>query len=182
MALTLSDSKSYTMEALRKNRWVLQFSSIPGTTGKEEELAFVAHTANAPTLTFTASEYKRMNETFYAAGRPTWNELSMTFFDFIRSANGVSAGDILYEWSKKIYNPLTGQMGYKSQFATSATFAQLDPAGAVIRAWNLFHVWPTSINFGDGFSADAEDLVDITVTFKYDLAIKIADASNSSST
>lgn len=183
MPLTISDSRSYTIEPLRKNRWVLQFASIPGASNGDEatELAFVAHTSNAPTLTMTPVEYNRLNEKFYTAGRPVWNDLSMSFYDFIRSGANKSAGDIIYSWTNKIYNPLTGQMGYKSQYTTSATLAQLDPEGTVIRAWNLFHVWPSTTNFGDGLSADDDGLLDIQVTFKYDIAIKITDQVDSRS-
>jgi hypothetical protein len=50
-------------------------------------LALAAHTCNAPTLTFAQTEYQRMNETFYTAGKPKWNEINMTFFDSVLTAS-----------------------------------------------------------------------------------------------
>ena len=179
MALKISDSRSFQLEPLRKNRWVFQFSSIPGSNGNEEELAFVAHTSNAPQLSFNDSSYKRMNETFKLAGTPIWNDINASFYDFIRKGSGKSAGDILYDWASVIYNPLTGQQGYKTQYATSGTLAQLDPAGNVIRAWNLFSIFPQSVDFGGSFSAEDDGLCEISVAFKYDLAIKITDSTSS---
>ena len=114
MAIKLSDSKSFKLEPIRKNRWVFQFSAIPGNDNNQAEaLAFVCKTCNAPEITFEGQTANRMNETFNYAGLPKWNDITCTFYDYIRnsSANSeLSAGDILYNWSCMIYNPLTGQM------------------------------------------------------------------------
>lgn len=183
MALKISDSRSFKLEPLRKNRWVFEFSAIPGNTGAQSDaLAFVAHTCNAPTITFADSTASRLNEQFKYAGNPTWNDITCSFYDFIRNSSAtdseLSAGDILYNWSCMIYNPLTGQMGYKTQYATSATLAQLDPAGNIVRAWNLFGIFPSSVNFGDGFDYNSGDISEVSATFKYDLAIKISDSTS----
>src|SRR5574344_368316 len=181
MAIKLSDSKPFKLEPMRKNRWVFQFSSIPGNVDENSEaLAFVAHTCNAPAITFDKQSTSRMNEKFNYAGLPTWNDISCSFYDFIRnsSTSTLSAGDILYNWASIIYNPLTGQMGYKTQYATSATLAQLDPAGNVVRAWNIFVIFPTSINWGDGLSSEDAGVSEVQATFTYDLAIKISDSKS----
>jgi hypothetical protein len=179
MALKISDPRSFKLEPLKKNRWVFEFAAIPGNDSYQADaLAFVAHTCNAPTLTFADVTTGRLNEQFKYAGNPTWNNITCSFYDFIRNSNDtseLSAGDILYNWSTMIYNPFTGQMGYKTQYATSATLSQLDPAGNVIRAWNIFGIFPTNINFGDGFDYNSSDISEVTAEFKYDLAIKITD-------
>jgi len=176
MALVLSSSESSTMEPVRKNRWVMQFKSIPGNdsnSNAKDKLGFVAHTCSIPSVSFGQTEYHRINERFYNAGKPTFNELSMTFYDFIQGTN--SASQILYNWLQKVYNPLTGQMGFKKQYSTSGTLAQLDPMGGVIRTWNLFYVWPASVDFGGSLSSEDDGFADISVTFRYDLAIKGVD-------
>ena len=153
MALKISDSRSFKLQPMKKNNWVFQFSAIPGNTDKQNEaLAFVAKTCNAPVITYQDTVIDRMNEQFKFAGKPQWTDINCTFYDFIRKSdtNELSAGDILYNWGCMIYNPLTGQMGYKTQYATSATLAQLDPAGNIIRAWNLFGIYPSNIDFGNG--------------------------------
>jgi len=170
MPLVLSNSASSTMEPIKKNRWIMQFSDIPGSSGKQEKLALVAVTASAPTLSYNATEYHRLNERFYTAGKPTWSEIPMTFYDFISGTD--SAGDILYKWSTSIYNPLTGEMHWKSKFTTTGTLALLDPLGQPTRIWNLYHLWPMNVNFGDGLDAASEELQLISVTFRYDFAVK----------
>lgn len=184
MSLKISDSKSFKLEPMKKNRWIFEFSDIPGSSSQAEPLAFVAHTCSAPQLQFEAQSVARLNETFNFAGKPQWQDMSCTFYDSIRNSsvsNEMSAGDILYNWSCMIYNPLTGQMGYKTQYATSATLAQLDPAGNIIRAWNIFGIFPTSISFGEGLSYDDNGVSEISATFKYDLAIKVEDSKSSES-
>ena len=181
MAIKMSDSKSFAMEPMLKNRWLFMFTAVPGSTDDQTEaLGFVAKSCNAPDVTFGDVKVERMNETYNFAGKPTWGQITCDFYDFIRNANNsgseLSAGDILNNWSNVIYNPFTGQMGYKTQYATSAVLAQLDPAGNIVRAWNLYGIFPTSIKYGDGFDTSSSEPSTVNAVFKYDLAVKIADA------
>lgn len=185
MALVLSDSRTSIMESVRKNRWLMQFTTIPGGVSvqpgsAQESLSFVAITANAPTLTFESKEYHRLNERFYTAGKPTWAEVTMTFYDFISGTS--SAAHILYKWATAMYNPLTGAMAFKKNYTTTGTLAMLDPAGSPVRVWNLYHLWPTSVNFGDGFDAASDDINTISATFRYDFAIKQDDVETGRTT
>jgi hypothetical protein len=149
----------------------MQFTTIPGA-GDAESLAFAAHTAARPAITYNQIEHQRLNERFYVAGKPTWNELPMTYFDFIRGANSVSS--IIYNWSQIVYNPITGAMGFKTEYSTSGTLAMLDPAGGIVQVWNLFYIWPAAVTYGD-LSADEDGLTEVSVTFRYDYAVKGTD-------
>lgn len=184
MAIRISDSRSFKLQPLKQNNWVFQFSAVPGNNNQQEALAFVAKTCNAPEITYGELTVKRMNETYNFAGNVQWNTISCQFYDFIRNGadgqNELSAGDILYNWSCMIYNPLTGQMGYKTQYATSATLAQLDPAGNIIRAWNMFGIFPSKINWGQGLDYESGNQCMIDAEFKYDLAIKVQDSRTAS--
>ena len=172
MALVLSSSQSSILEPMRKNRFVIQFKSVPGG-GDRDKLAFVVKSTNAPTLTYAAKDYDRINEKFYTAGKPIWNELTIVFYDFIQGSD--SAASIMDNWARSIYNPITGQMFFKTQYSTSATLAQLDPAGGVVRTCNYFYIWPQSIAYGEGLDSTSDDLCEVTAVFKYDLAVKGTD-------
>lgn len=176
MSLTLSSSLSSTLEPLRKHRWVMQFTTIPGVVGADAatSLAFCAHTGQRPTQTYNVTELQRLNERFYVAGKITWGELPMTFFDYINGIN--SASDILWNWSKMIYNPVTGQMHFKKEYATSGTLGMLDPLGGIVQVWNLFYVWPFTVNWGE-LSADDDAPAEVSVTFRYDYAVKGIDSN-----
>jgi len=172
MAISLTTSKSSSLENLKKNRFVMQFTAIPGG-GDPSELAFAMHTATVPGLSYNPIENQRLNERFFTAGKPTWTDLTATFYDYI--AGSKSAGQILYDWSQSIYNPVTGQMYFKTQYSTSSTLAQLDPAGGIVRLWNIYYIWPTTVGWGDALSYDDDTIAECNVTFKYDYAIKAND-------
>lgn len=176
MAIYLSSSQSSTLEPLRKNRFIIQFTETPpSTTGNgPSKLAFCAHVSTKPEVSFNPVEQHRLNERFWVAGKPTWNDLAMTFYDFIEGPD--SASNILWEWATTIYNPITGQMYFKTQYMTSATLAMLDPAGGVVQVWNLFYIWPQTVTWGD-LASDSDDLSEVSVTFKYDYAVKGTDVS-----
>ncbi len=183
MSLKISDSRSFKLEPMRKNRFLFQFSSVPGNSGDlSDGLAFVAKSASLPVISFEKTQTKRIHEGFNTAGMVSWNDLNVVFNDFIRnsSSSDVSAGDAMYNWASMIYNPLTGQMGYKTQYATSASEAQFDPAGNIIRAWNIFGIFPTSVDFGGTLSYDDAGATEITCTYAYDLAIKVEDSKTAS--
>ena len=185
MGLKISSSNSFKIQPLKKNGWIFQFSAIPGNTSAQAEaLAFVAKSATAPSISFGDLSTSRLNETFNYAGKHTWNEIPCTFYDYIRNSSAtsgeLSAGDILYNWSCMVYNPLTGQNGYKTQYATSATLAQIDPAGNIIRAWNLFGIFPKTVDFGGQLDYTQDAICEISATFKYDLAIKVPDSKTAS--
>ena len=170
--ISLTTSKSSTLEPLKKNRFVMQFTTVPGG-GDSAELAFAMHTATIPNVTFNPTESQRLNERFWSAGKPTYNDLSCTFYDYI--AGAASAGQILYDWSQSIYNPITGQMYFKTQYSTSSTMAQLDPAGGIVRVWNVYYIWPQMVSWGDALSYDDDTIAECSVTFKYDYSLKGAD-------
>ena len=180
MAISLSSSQSSTLEPLKKNRWVLQFTSVPGNSSDAAaKLAFCAHTCARPTITYAQTEIQRLNERFYTAGKPTWSEMSMSFYDYIDGPTSVS--DILWNWNQKIYSPITGAMGFKVEYAASGTLAMLDPSGGVVQIWNLFYVWPATLAYND-LSADDETPVEVNATFRYDYAVKGIDVNTTPST
>lgn len=174
MAVAISSTKSSTIEPIKKNRWIWQFTSVPGNGAEAiSDLAFAAHSASVPQVTFNATEAQRLNERFWTAGKPTFNDLSCSFYDYIEGSK--SSGQIMYNWMQTIYDPITGQMFFKKQYATSGTLAQLDPAGAIVRIWNVFYIWPTSVGFGDALNYDDDGISECAITFKYDFALKAND-------
>jgi hypothetical protein len=173
MALFLTSSQSSTLEPLRSNRWIMQFTTVPGAVQEaNERLAFMAHSASRPNLSFESSEHHRLNERFYTAGKPEWSEISVEFYDFIQGEKSVS--HILWQWANQIYNPVSGQMGFKNQYQTSSTLAMLDPQGGIVQVWNLFYIWPMEVNWNE-LSADSSDILNVSVTFRYDYAVKGTD-------
>lgn len=171
MSIVLSTSESAKLEPKRKNRWIVSFDAVPGnSTTAPTSLAFCAHTGTRPTVTFNSTEVHRINEKWKFANKPDWSDLPFTFYDFI-TADGVgSAFTIIKNWWNKIYQPLTGQMGYAIEYKTHGTLAMLDPKGVVVQTWHLFYVWPTSVNY-QNVSYEDEGISEVDVSFKYDYAV-----------
>lgn len=175
MSLVLSSSQSSTLEPIRKNRFIYQFEEVPGNESNDasKSLAFACHTSGIPKFTTAAAETNRLHEKFWTAQKPEWETLNASFYDYLNAEK--SAGQILYNWQTKIYNPITGQMGYKTEYATTSTLAQLDPHGAIFRMWNIFYIWPTTVTYGDGLDYNADDIMNVDVEFRYDFAVKADD-------
>lgn len=184
MGLTLSSSRSSLLEPVRKNRFVIQFDSVPGNEHNakaSENLAFACKSSDIPNFTVNKSEHMRFHERFKVANRPEFNDLNIVFYDYVNAAEAgsESVGQILYNWYTNIYDPLTGQMHYKKHYSTNSILAQLDPAGAIFRMWNIFYIWPTEVKFGDGLDAESDDLMQLEATFTYDFALKSRDTDPS---
>lgn len=186
--ITLTSSQSSKAEPFRGHRWIIQFS-FPSTftafgsgdiSTRVDDLAFCAHTSTVPSISFNNTEMHRLNEKFKSAGKPSFNDLSMSFYDFISKDGTIApssgenqAGRILYNWSKAIYDPNTGEMGYKVEYAANAALAQLDPRGNIVRTWNIFYIWPISVEFGGGLSYESDSPLDVTCNFVYDYATQV---------
>ena len=171
MTLNLLDDTSRTTEPKRKDRWFFAFNDIP-TVGeqKENNLAFVAATAARPAVTFNQVETHRLNDKFYWAGKPTWNEMPSTFYDLIYGAT--SATQLIWKWKDKVHYSITGQMGFKRNYsAPSCMLAMLTPEGEISEKWFLFNVWPAAIDSGD-LSSEDDGVAMVSVTWRYDYAIK----------
>lgn len=173
MPIMLSSSESSTLEPKRKHRWVLQLNTVPGG-GDAGRIAFCAHTGRRPAIAYNVTELQRLNERFYMAGKPTWTEMPMSFYDYMEGSNSVS--QILYSWSTSIYDPITGAMGFKEAYKANGTLAMLDPAGGVAEIWNLFYLWPYSIDWGE-LSSEDDGIAEVSAVFRYDFAIKGSDIS-----
>lgn len=172
MSVKLTSSASSSMEPLKKNRWIFQITEVPGAPSGADGLAFAAFAATVPKFTTNAIESDRINEKFYIAGKGTWNDLSVSFYDYIQSD---SPGQSLYDWSQEVYDPITGQVGFKSSYSTTATLAHLDPQGAIVRMWNIFHMWPTEVDLGGSLSYTDDGIQEVVANFKFDYALKASD-------
>ena len=179
MAIMLSNSQSSTLEPLRKNRYIMQFTAIPGAGGSEEAMAFACIQASRPELEVKEKEMKRLHETFYVAGsQATWNTQEVKFYDFIQGST--SASQVFWNWMTSVYNPITGQMFFKTQYTTSATLAMLDPSGQIVEIWNLYYIFPTKVTWGE-VGAEADDIMQVSASMRYDFAIKASSVNTAPS-
>jgi len=176
MAISLSMAESSIREPKRANRFILKFDSIPG--GGEEELAISILSASRPTLGLGNTAVNRMNEQFKFATNPTWEDISLTFYDFDKGKD--SAAQILWKWARSVYDPVTGAMGFAGQYKTNATLVVLSPDGTITETWDLFGCYPSNVNFNE-VNYSNYDALQVTVTLVYDYAILQEDGTSGNS-
>ncbi len=94
MPIVISTSDSAKLEPKRKNRFIVSFDAVPGG-GNANALAFACFKGAKPQVTFGDTELSRVNEKWKFAGKPTWNDISFSFYDYITSNGRDSAFSIL---------------------------------------------------------------------------------------
>jgi hypothetical protein len=149
---------------------------VPNKAGNAtESLAIDILSASRPSINFSPIEINRLNERFYFASKPEWEAMSCSFYDFDKGSE--SATQVMNSWSSSIYNPLTGGQGYAIVYKTNATLVMLGPDGKIIEIWDLFGMFPESINHGE-LSYDGADVVMVECSFRFDYAILQSDSGS----
>ena len=147
-------------EPLRKNRWLLRF---PSDLGINEWTCASAH---RPSWKVDVTPIPFLNTETYAAGRYTWEPITVSFNDFI----GPSTSQAIMEWVRLIAESVTGREGYAAGYKRDIELEMLDPTGVVVSKWIIKNAFLNSADFGD-LSYNSSDLATVQTTIQYDYAI-----------
>ena len=111
-------------------------------------------------------EVNHFNEKLKMAGKPTFQDISVVIDDVVtpETAKEINA------WWKLVYDAETGVIGYTSDYKKQATLIRYDTKGKEVSKWQLYGVFPTSVDFGEGDYSNA-DSVNINITLSVDRAI-----------
>jgi hypothetical protein len=123
-------------------------------------------------MTIAETDIHRINDRAYLPTKAEFQTIEIGFYEFIQddeASSENSAGEVLWSWQKEIYNPATGQMKPKKTISSNMLIIQFDGNGEVVRTWNLYGAWPTTVKFDD-FDAASADVQSVTATFRYDWA------------
>ena len=149
-------------EPLRKNRFIFSF---PSDTGIQ---SWWVSTSSLPSINQNATEIQFMNTSTWVLGRYTWEDITVTFRQFI----GPSTSQALMEWVRLESESVTGRQGYAAGYKRNITISMTDPTGVVVQKWVLINAFPTTVNFGD-LAYDTDDISTAEMTIKYDFAILV---------
>ena len=185
-------------EYYRKNRWIMDFAGLPAALNSQSEgqvLRLNCKTAQRPKLSFEETEVHRINGSIFLAGKPKFESLQVVFYDNLRG-QGYSASDIVERWRELIYQPNQGDafgaasnykgFGYLHMLAP----VQLDPTadagtpnadpisagGSIEQTWLYQGLFPQNIDYSD-VDYSSSEVQEVTVTFRYDRAYRIAAGS-----
>lgn len=149
-------------EPLRKNRFIFAF---PSDTGIQ---SWWVSTSSLPSINQNATELQFLNTSTWVLGRYTWEDLTITFRQFI----GPSTAQALMEWIRLETESATGRQGYAAGYKRNISISMLDPTGVGVQKWVLINAFPTTANFGD-LGYDGDDVATAEITLKYDYAILV---------
>ena len=165
---------SQGLDSVRAYQFEVQID-IPGS-GPTEILTLAAKQVTAAGFSTEDIEVMRVNDKVFYPGRATPEEVTITFDNFYKH-NG-EIGVLLWDWFKRVYNPVTGDLGMGSTAATpggggpkykanSMTILSLDGHGNVDYETRLMGVYPKSWKTAE-FNYATNDFHTIEVVFRYD--------------
>lgn len=171
--LALTMERFSVAEPMKKHRFLIQFQNLPGTANDTEGLSIACHSCTVPKLSISDQTLHRFNDRVYVPGKGEFETVEFEFYEYInvvdQGAGTRSAGDLLWNWLTQVYNPSTGASGKKKDVKTNILIVQFDGEGNVVRTWNLYYAWPTTVDF-DGLDSTSEEVQNVKVTVRYDWA------------
>ena len=140
------------------NRFIMNIEGIP---------AFLVKTTGRPNITLNEVELNHINVKRYVKGRAEWQQLTVTLYDPIVP----SGAQAVMEWVRLHHESVTGRDGYSDFYKKDITFNVLGPVGDKVEEWVSKGAMIQEANFNDLDYANGTDVVDITLTLRYDYAI-----------
>jgi len=156
----LSATNATSLQPKRKNLWYVKFEDDYGIQ------QFSLKTSGLPGGEFAEITVDYINNKFYFPGKWTWNEVEMTFNDYIKN----SVAEKLYTWFRACFNPTGGEMPFSSEIKKDVYIILLSPTGEDIETWTLKGAWPKKFDWGDGLDYSSDDVREVTIGFRYDYA------------
>lgn len=168
-----------------------QFRFLVDIQPGEESLQFAVKTADRPTYTVGETTHAFFNHTFYYPGRVTWNTVTIALVDAVKPGST----ELLYQYLADIgyavpsnFNTAVGETITKKSAVSALGQVRitelgtnpenlgasgLDPEQAratyKLGEWILHNPFITEVNFGS-HSYESEEMVEITLTLRYDWA------------
>jgi hypothetical protein len=145
-------------EPKRQNQFVFEMQGID---------SYLIKTASVlPKLNIGEKEIDWINmKRYLASSKPTYDPISMVLYDPLTP----SGAQLVMEWVRLHWEPLTGRMGYSDFYKRNAALKLLDPVGQVISRIEYTGCFITEANFGETqLDYSADEFLTISLTMRYD--------------
>jgi hypothetical protein len=162
-----ADSES---QAKRKFRFIVSWNGMP---------QFIAKSVTKPSFQVGSATHSFLNHNFNFPGRVTWQDVTLTLVDPINPDATYSFYRMLTESGYTLPDNVavdgtvtdgsTISKNSMTKTLKDMRIATLDEEGKTIEHWTLNNCLFTSVNF-DQLDYSSEELLNITVTVKYDWA------------
>lgn len=163
------------LQPKQKYKWQVTFIGlarlVPGASSRE--LTRQATTVTRPNLTFEEIPIHRYNTVAYAAGKHTWDPISLTLEDDITGLASFAVQGQLETQQRLIGADLPSS--YLNSAATGSDYKfgtiieQLDGNEGVVERWKMEGCFILSADYGD-LDYSASDAATITIQIRYDHA------------
>jgi hypothetical protein len=147
----------------RKFRWTFE---IIGFCNNQKNIVpeYFVKTASRPNLSIEETEINHLNAKTWIPGKASWETITVTYIDVAHIQM-----QSLWNWLATIYDftdPINLKMGTKRDWDATGTLNLYDGCGVLLEAWQLQHMFPTAINFGElDYSSSEEATIELTLRY-----------------
>jgi len=153
---------STELDSVRVYQFEVHFEGMPGVRNPGR-LTLAAKQVSPIGVTVDDILVHRVNEKFYYPGKPTPEEVTITFDDLYNGASRT-----LYDWFKSIYDNSDGSI--TTQKAQKCSIIQLDGDLSVKGSTNMYGVYPKSWKESEYNYSTENDFHTIEMTLRCDFA------------
>ena len=191
---------SHALESFRAYGWEIQIpqfagalSQVPGLENNDR-LTLACKKITQPGFMVEDIEVHRVNEKFYYPGKPSPDEITVTFDNLIKG----DIADALFAWIRSVYDPVYGihyaglgngtsdvnqspeglaGLTQSPIFKRTVTIWQLDAHRNPITHVNLYGCYPKGWKLGE-FNYETNDFHTIEMALRYDFAVQFTETSD----
>jgi len=191
---------SHALESYRAYAWEIQIPQFAGSLGNvpglasQDRLTLAAKQVTQPGFTVEDIEVHRVNEKFFYPGKPSPDEITVTFDNFIKG----DIADALFAWMRTVYDPVYGvhygglgngtaavnqvpgigpELKETPIFKKTVTIWQLDAKRVPTSHVNLYGCYPKGWKLGE-FNYATNEFHTIEMTLRYDFAVQFTEDSD----
>ena len=120
--------------------------------------------ASRPNLSVEETEINHLNAKTWIPGKASWETITVNYYDVAHEEMAM-----LYNWLATVYDftdPIALTQAEKRDWDATGVLNMYDGCGTLLSAWQLQHMFPTSINFGD-LDYSSSDVCEIELTLRY---------------
>ena len=121
-------------------------------------------TAGRPNLGIEETEINHLNAKTWIPGKASWEDYTVTYVDVAHETSRM-----MWNWLATTYDftdPVNLRQGNKRDWDATGILNLYDGTGTLLEGWELQHLWPKAINFGDTDYASSDNCT-IELTCRY---------------
>lgn len=120
--------------------------------------------ASRPNLSVEETEINHLNAKTWIPGKASWETITVTYIDVAHDEMRS-----LWNWLATVYDftdPVRLTQGARRDWNATGVINMYDGCGVLLEGWQLHHMFPTAINFGDlDYTTSEEATIELTLRY-----------------